>query len=73
MPSMIPIRGAWFPCAPARRSAKFFSQNGLNPGVLQQLLGNSANASALKNVHPGDEFAFLRAADGTLSRVAFRP
>jgi len=48
-----------------------FHQNGLNPGVLQQLLGNSANASALKNVHPGDEFAFLRAADGSLHGLRF--
>jgi murein DD-endopeptidase MepM/ murein hydrolase activator NlpD len=48
-----------------------FHQNGLNPGILQQLLGNSANAAALKNVHPGDEFAFLRAGDGTLHGLRF--
>jgi murein DD-endopeptidase MepM/ murein hydrolase activator NlpD len=48
-----------------------FHQNGLNPGILQQLLGNSANASALRNVHPGDEFAFLRAADGSLRGLRF--
>jgi murein DD-endopeptidase MepM/ murein hydrolase activator NlpD len=48
-----------------------FHQNGLNPGILQQLLGNSANASALKSVHPGDEFAFLRAADGALHGLRF--
>ena len=51
--------------------ADIFHQNGLNPGILQQLLGNSANASALKNVHPGDEFAFLRAADGNLRGLRF--
>jgi murein DD-endopeptidase MepM/ murein hydrolase activator NlpD len=48
-----------------------FHQNGLNPGVLQQLLGDSANASALRNVHPGDEFAFLRASDGALHGLRF--
>ncbi|HET7797943.1 MAG TPA: peptidoglycan DD-metalloendopeptidase family protein, partial [Nevskia sp.] len=48
-----------------------FHQNGVNPGILQQLLGNGANASALKNVHPGDEFAFLRAADGALRGLRF--
>ena len=48
-----------------------FHQNGLNPGILQQLLGNSANASALRNVHPGDELAFLRAADGALRGLRF--
>jgi len=48
-----------------------FHQNGLNPGILQQLLGNPANASALRNVHPGDEFAFLRAADGSLHGLRF--
>ncbi|HSE11885.1 MAG TPA: peptidoglycan DD-metalloendopeptidase family protein [Rudaea sp.] len=48
-----------------------FHQNGLNPGILQQLLGNSANAAALRNVHPGDELAFLRAADGSLRGLRF--
>ncbi len=48
-----------------------FHQNGVNPGILQQLLGNSANATALKNVHPGDELAFLRAADGSLRGLRF--
>jgi murein DD-endopeptidase MepM/ murein hydrolase activator NlpD len=50
---------------------EIFSQNGLYPGILQQLLGNSAKAAALKNEHPVDEFAFMRAADGTLHGLRF--
>ena len=51
--------------------ADIFQKNGVNPAVLQQLLSQPANATALRNIHPGDEFAFLREADGSVHGVRF--
>jgi len=51
--------------------ADIFQKNGVNPTTLQHLLGDAANASGLRNIHPGDEFAFLRGADGIVRGVRF--
>jgi murein DD-endopeptidase MepM/ murein hydrolase activator NlpD len=48
-----------------------FQKNGVNPAILQQLLADEANAAALRNIHPGDEFAFLHAADASLRGLRF--
>jgi murein DD-endopeptidase MepM/ murein hydrolase activator NlpD len=48
-----------------------FHQQGISPGELQKLLEDRDNAKALRNIHPGDEFAFARAADGSVSSVRF--
>lgn len=48
-----------------------FRQQGLSPGDLQKLLEDRNNATALRNIHPGDEFAFARAADGSFHSVRF--
>jgi murein DD-endopeptidase MepM/ murein hydrolase activator NlpD len=48
-----------------------FKQQGLGAGDLQRLLENRDNASALRNIHPGDEFAFHRGVDGALLGIRF--
>jgi len=48
-----------------------FQKNGVNPAVLAQLLSDSANANALRNIHPGDEFAFRRDAEGNVGSIRF--
>ena len=48
-----------------------FRQQGMRPGDLQRLVDDRANASALRNIHPGQEFAFAHGADGSLSGVRF--
>jgi len=56
---------------PGQTVGDIFQKNGVNPAVLAQLLGDSANASALRNIHPGDEFAFRRDADGAVAGLRF--
>jgi len=48
-----------------------FRQQGIGPGDLQKLLNDRDNATALRNIHPGDEFAFLRGPDGGVRSVRF--
>jgi murein DD-endopeptidase MepM/ murein hydrolase activator NlpD len=48
-----------------------FRQHGMSPGELQKLLDNRDNAAVLRNIHPGDEFAFARSADGSVRSVRF--
>ena len=48
-----------------------FHQQGVGAGVLQQLLDANANSAALRNIHPGDEFAFQHADDGSVRGVRF--
>ena len=59
---------------PGQTVGDIFQKNGVNPAcVLAQLLGDSANATALRNIHPGDEFAFRRDAEGNVGSLRFRP
>jgi murein DD-endopeptidase MepM/ murein hydrolase activator NlpD len=51
--------------------ADIFRQQGLSPGDLQRLLDNPADASALRHIHPGDEFAFDIDATGQLRALRF--
>jgi murein DD-endopeptidase MepM/ murein hydrolase activator NlpD len=48
-----------------------FRQQGVSAGDLQKMLEDHANASALRTIHPGEEFAFARGADGGLRAVRF--
>ena len=48
-----------------------FHQQGVGAGVLQQLLDANANSAALRNIHPGDEFAFQHGDDGSVRGVRF--
>ena len=48
-----------------------FRQQGVGAGVLQQLLEANANSAALRNIHPGDEFAFQHGEDGSVRGVRF--
>jgi len=48
-----------------------FQKNNVDPAVLQQLLASPVNAAALRNIHPGDEFAFLRGADNVVRGLRF--
>lgn len=48
-----------------------FRAQGVSGADLQQLLGDSATGSALRHIHPGDEFAFAHASDGSLRALRF--
>lgn len=48
-----------------------FRQQGLSPSQLQKLLEGRDNATALRNIHPGDEFAFAHGADGSVRGLRF--
>ena len=48
-----------------------FQQQGLGAADLAHLLDDRNNASALRNIHPGEEFAFLRNGDGSLRALRF--
>ena len=48
-----------------------FRQHGISAAELQKLLDDRNNALALRNIHPGDEFAFARTADDSLHSVRF--
>jgi murein DD-endopeptidase MepM/ murein hydrolase activator NlpD len=51
--------------------ADIFQKNGISPAILQKLLDDAANASALRNIHPGDEFAFHHDPGGKVTGVRF--
>jgi murein DD-endopeptidase MepM/ murein hydrolase activator NlpD len=48
-----------------------FQQQGLSASQLHKLLDDPSNATALRSIHPGDEFAFSRAADGSVRSMRF--
>jgi murein DD-endopeptidase MepM/ murein hydrolase activator NlpD len=48
-----------------------FEQQGLAATDLQRLLADRDNAPALRNIHPGDEFAFQRTENGALRALRF--
>jgi murein DD-endopeptidase MepM/ murein hydrolase activator NlpD len=48
-----------------------FDKQGLSATDLQRLLVDRNNASSLRNIHPGDEFAFQRDGDGVLKAMRF--
>jgi murein DD-endopeptidase MepM/ murein hydrolase activator NlpD len=48
-----------------------FQQQGLSASQLHKLLDDRGNAAALRSIHPGDEFAFSRGADGSVRSVRF--
>jgi murein DD-endopeptidase MepM/ murein hydrolase activator NlpD len=51
--------------------ADIFAKNGVDPADLARLLADPANARALRNIHPGDEFAFRRDGSGVLRGLRF--
>jgi murein DD-endopeptidase MepM/ murein hydrolase activator NlpD len=48
-----------------------FHEQGLGPTELQRALDSQGDASALRHIRPGQEFAFARGADGSLSAMRF--
>jgi murein DD-endopeptidase MepM/ murein hydrolase activator NlpD len=48
-----------------------FRQQGVSAGALQRMLEDRGNASALRTIHPGEEFAFAHGADGSLRGIRF--
>jgi murein DD-endopeptidase MepM/ murein hydrolase activator NlpD len=51
--------------------ADVFSRQGLSPAVLQRTLDALADRSALRTIHPGDEFGFAFTGDGNLAAMRF--
>ena len=51
--------------------ADIFHENGLSPADLQRALNSQDDASALRHIHPGDEFAFVTDANGALTLMRF--
>ena len=48
-----------------------FRQQGLSATEVQKLVDDHANATALRNIRPGQEFAFARGGDGALRALRF--
>ncbi len=48
-----------------------FRQQGLSATDVQKLVEDRANSTALRNIRPGQEFAFARGADGVLRALRF--
>lgn len=48
-----------------------FREQGLGPNVLQRVLDSQKDATALRSIRPGQEFAFAFDADGSLSMMRF--
>ena len=65
--------GDWITVRVARGQTvgDIFRQQGFSANDLQSLLNEKADAPALRNIHPGDEFSFLRNPDGSLAGVRF--
>jgi murein DD-endopeptidase MepM/ murein hydrolase activator NlpD len=56
---------------PGQTAADIFQKNGVSPAILQRLVGDAANADALRRIHPGDEYAFRRDAAGNVTGLRF--
>jgi murein DD-endopeptidase MepM/ murein hydrolase activator NlpD len=50
---------------------EIFIAQGVSGDQLQHLLGDPANANALRRIHPGEEFAFAHAPDGSVRALRF--
>ena len=48
-----------------------FRQQGVSAADLQRIIDDHDNTTALRNIHPGQEFAFGRASDGNLRALRF--
>lgn len=48
-----------------------FREQGLGPDLLQRVLDSQEDASALRNIRPGQEFAFAFDADGSIAMMRF--
>jgi murein DD-endopeptidase MepM/ murein hydrolase activator NlpD len=48
-----------------------FRQQGVSAADLQKIIDDHDNTTALRNIHPGQEFAFGRASDGNLRALRF--
>jgi len=56
---------------PGQTVAEIFGAQGVSCTQLQHLLGDPANGSALRQIRPGQEFAFAHANNGALSALRF--
>jgi murein DD-endopeptidase MepM/ murein hydrolase activator NlpD len=56
---------------PGQSLSAIFSEQGLDPRDLQRALDAQADASSLRRIRPGDEFAFAIGADGSLESLRF--
>jgi murein DD-endopeptidase MepM/ murein hydrolase activator NlpD len=56
---------------PGQSLSDIFREQGLSPSDLQRALDAQADASALRRIRPGDEFAFDVGSDGTLKALRF--
>ena len=56
---------------PGQSLSDIFREQGLGPNDLQRALDSQDDASALRRIRPGQEFAFVRGADGTLQAMRF--
>lgn len=56
---------------PGQSLSDIFREQGLNPSDLQRALDTQADASALRRIRPGDEFAFQFGHHGTLKALRF--
>ncbi len=48
-----------------------FKQQGISATDLQKIIDDHNNANSLRNIHPGEEFAFGRTSDGSLHAIRF--
>ena len=60
-------------CAPASRSPTSSMRTVLSPADLQRALNSQDDASALRHIHPGDEFAFVHGRERRADADALRP
>ena len=56
---------------PGQTVGDIFHQQGISASDLQKLTEMRANATALRNIRPGQEFAFARGGDGALKALRF--
>ena len=56
---------------PGQTVGDIFHQQGISASDLQKLTEIRANATALRNIRPGQEFAFARGGDGALKALRF--
>ncbi|MEZ5462053.1 OapA family protein [Dokdonella sp.] len=56
---------------PGQTLSEIFSNQGLGASVLNRALASQADAASLRQIRPGDEFAFNVGSDGTLKAFRF--